>query len=133
MERTIQKQEALARMKTLDFHPNVINEFEREDLINLSESIGILYWLDDEQKELVKKFEEKHNAVVYHAIYTNTAFGRMLALLYVSEYEEEWEMDRDDLKEGYPIAYVINLDDEHSSEFGSIGIKSQFGGLIRTA
>jgi hypothetical protein len=37
------------------------------------------------------------------------------------------------LKDGYACAYVMNLDDEWCSEFGSIGIKPQFGGVVRTA
>ena len=34
MERTLQKQEALARMKTLKLHENVIREFEKDYIIN---------------------------------------------------------------------------------------------------
>jgi len=133
MERTVQKQEALERMKMLKLHENVIREFEKEDLINLSEHGGILYWLDDKQKEYVARFEREHNAVVYHVIHNYTEFGELLAFLYVSSHEEEWEYDRDDLKDGYALAYVENLDDPCFSEFGSIGIKPQFGGLCRTA
>jgi hypothetical protein len=59
--------------------------------------------------------------------------GEMLSLLYVSKDREEWESDRDDLQYGYAYAYVINLDDDWCSEFGTIGIKPQFGGLARIA
>lgn len=132
MNRQEQKIEAIARMKMLKLHGNPIREFEQDDVLNQSEHGGILYWLDEKQKELVKKFEEKHQAVVYHVIHNYTDIGEMLALLYVSNEKSEWEYDRDDLKGGYPCAYVINLDDDWCSEFGSIGIKPQFGGLVRT-
>lgn len=81
----------------------------------------------------MKAFEEKHNAVVYHAIHNYTEFGELLAFLYVSSEQDEWAYDRDDLKAGYACAYVKNLDDDCCSEFGSIGIRPQFGGLVRTA
>jgi hypothetical protein len=131
MTRQEQKQEAIARMKMLKMHENPIREFEKEDKINQSEHGGILYWLDEQQEQYVKAFEEKHKAVVYHVIHNYTDIGEMLSFLYVSDSPDEWEYDRDDLKQGYAYAYVMNLDDEYCSEFGSIGIKPQFGGLVR--
>ncbi len=132
MTRQEQKQEAIARMKMLKLHINAINEFEKEDVINLSEHGGILYWLNANQMQYVKQFEQKYNSVVYHVIHNITEFGELLAFLYVSDSEEEWGYDRDDIKNGYACVYVKNLDDEMCSEFGSIGIKPQFGGLART-
>jgi hypothetical protein len=132
MTRQEQKQEAIARMKMLKMHENPIREFEEEDRLNQSEHGGILYWLDEQQEQYVKVFEEKHKAVVYHVIHNYTDIGEMLSFLYVSDSPDEWKYDRDDLKQGYAYAYVMNLDDEYCSEFGSIGIKPQFGGLVRT-
>lgn len=133
MTRQEQKTEAIARMQMLKLHKNPIRKFIEEDVVNLSEGPGILYWLNEVQIEYVKAFEEKHQAVVYHAIHNYTEFGELLAFLYVSDSQEEWEYDREDLKSGYACAYVKNLDDDCCSEFGSIGIKPQFGGLVRTA
>lgn len=46
------KKEALDRMKLLQLHPNVINEFKNENKLNRSEfSKGILYWLTDEERQ----------------------------------------------------------------------------------
>jgi len=132
MTRQEQKQEAIARMRMLKLHSNAINEFEKEDVINLSEHGGILYWLNEDQMQYVKAFEEKYNSVVYHVIHNITEFGELLAFLYVSDSEEEWDYDKDDIKNGYACAYVKNIDDDMCSEFGSIGIKPQFGGLART-
>ena len=127
------KQEAVARMKSLKLYPNIIREFEEKDVINLSENGGILYWLSDEQKQYVKEFEETYNTLVYHVIRNFTEFGELLTFLYVSDEQEEWEYDREDLKGGYTCAYVKNLDEDLFSEFGSVGIRMQFGGLVRTA
>lgn len=69
---------------------------------------------------------------MYYGVLSNTACGQLLTLLYVSHNEEEWEDDRKELKEGYPFVYVWNRDDEFG-EFGSVGIKMEQGGLVRTA
>ena len=127
------KIEALERMKTLKLYPNVIKEFEKENIVNMSENGGFLYWLNDEQKEIVSAFEAEHDALVYHVIHDFTGFGELLTFFYVSDYEEEWEYDREDLKDGYTCAYVKNLSDDMCSEFGSVCFKQQFGGLVRTA
>lgn len=132
MEKAKQKQEALERMKMLKLHGNIIKEFDKEGIVNLSENGGFLYWLDSDQQAIVDEFETEHDALVYHVIHNHTEFGELYSLLYVSKYEEEWENDRSDLKDGYTLAYVKNVDYEFCSEFGSIGIKPQFGGLIRT-
>ena len=127
------KTEALERMKMLNLYPNIIREFEKDNILNLSENGGFLYWLDDQQKECVSEFETEHNALVYHVIHNYTEFGELLTFLYVSDSKDEWGYDRADLKDGYACAYVKNLDEEAFSEFGSIAFRQQFGGLVRTA
>lgn len=127
-----QKQEAIARMKKLDIYVQAITEFEKENLVNKSEHGGILYWLDKNEQEMVKEFEEKYGALVYHIIHNYTSFGELYAFLYVSKNKDEWDYDNDDLNHNICLAYVKNLDEDTYSEFGSIGIKSQFGGLVRT-
>lgn len=133
MERNIQKQEAIHRMKMLNLHGNVLREFEQENRLNMSEYGGFLYWLDSDQQAIVDEFEAEWDALVYHVIHSYTSIGEMLTLLYVSNYPEEWEYDRLDLAEGYPLAYAKNLDDPYLSEIGSVGIECRIGGLIRTA
>lgn len=128
-----QVKEAVERMKLLELYPTVINEFINEKVINKSEHIGILYWLDDDEKKFVKDFEDENNAVVYHIIKTYTTIGCMLSVFYVSADEAEWESDREDIKIGEQLCYVKNIDNEDCSEFGFICFKKSFGGLVRTA
>ena len=137
METTIatreeQKQEAIARMRYLKLYPQVIKEFEKEELVNYSRG-GILYWVEGELYDLMREFEKKHHVMVYHIIENYTDFGRLLSFLYVSESKDEWEYDRNDLTEGYALAYVKNMEDDMCSEFGSIFIENRYGGLVRTA
>lgn len=131
-----QIKEAIYRMGKLKIMTDVIRKFAEDGEVLQSERTiigsGIMYDLDDEIKEKVAKFESKFKSVVYHVIMSNTEFGRMWALLYVSSSKDEWEQDNQDIEEGYPIAYVLTEDD-YSNEFGSIGVKSVNGGLARTA
>ncbi len=135
-----QKLEALKRMELLKLLPQVKKDFEKNGTIYYSERqnaffLATLYWVSNNEKfiEIINDFEKKHNSMVYHCQLTHTEWGDMLSLLYVSDNEEEWEMDKDDLKEGYALVRVENLDDSNLSEFGSIGIKPAMGGVVRTA
>ncbi len=124
------KEEAVKRMKMLGIYKRAIKEFEQEGKLNVSRG-GFLYWLDDDYKEKVAEFEEKFGGLAFLAIEDNTEFGKLLSILYVSRYQGEWESDRDALRTVFPSAYVFNLDAEECSEFGSIGVRNQFGGLVR--
>lgn len=127
-----QKKEALERMAMLGIHTNAVKEFKLYGKLNLSEGIGALYWLEENEQKIVDEFEARNNAVVYHVIKSFTNFGVMYSLLYVSEYEEEWEQDQEDIREGMALAYVYNADMPDCSEFGTIGLRRSIGGLIRT-
>ncbi len=127
-----QKAEAVKRMKKLGIMEQLIKEFEEEGKLNLSENGGLLYWLNEEEQKMVDDFEKEHNGLVYHVVKTRFEFGMTYALLYVSEYVDEWAMDVEDLGEGQTLAYVVNVDAPDCSEFGTIGIKPSIGGIART-
>ena len=126
------KKEAIKRMKALGIIDDKIQQFEQADLVSYSLRGGN-YWLDNSFKQLVTEFEEKHDYLVYYAILSHTTIGRMLSLFYVSNREEEWSGDWKELNEGFQMSYVFKLDIPEYSEFGLIGFKPIFGGLIRTA
>ena len=128
--RTEMLNEAIARMKKLDLHPNTISDL-KNGTVNVSKQFGALYWADEEEQEMIAKFENEHDALVYHAVYTPTQFGRLFSMLFVSQYDEEWELDNEDIDSRTPLAMVINLDDEWCSDMGCIGVKPSFGGLVR--
>lgn len=118
----------------------VTKAFEKNGTTCLSETkvlfgvCGINFTFDEmpEFKAVKEQFEERYECRVYYGVLSDTACGQLLTLLYVSHDEEEWEDDRRELKEGYPFAYVWNRDEEFG-EFGSVGIKMEQGGLVRTA
>lgn len=135
VSKEIKKTEAINRMKALDLYAPYIKSFEKKDEIFMSEMTGGVYEFSDNEEliEKIKSFEEKTDALVYHVIHTTTQFGELYNFLYVSDYEEEWAMDNADIAAGYAFAYVWNKTDEWCSEFGSIGVRGQFGGIVRTA
>lgn len=125
------KQEAINRMKALGIFAPTIKQFKGGQVSYSEPPLGANYWLDEEQEKIVKDFEEEHNALVYFVVRSYTEFGKLDAFLYVSDYEEEWEMDIEDIYDGYALAYVHNYDDPYCSEIGSIAVKGRFGGLVR--
>ncbi len=140
--RNKQKQEAIERLKILQkgylVHKNVLKEFKENETIYYSENFGgymqgILYWLHNNPQyvEKVKEIEEKCNIYVYHCILSHTSFGDLLTYLYVSDDEDFWKFEQEQLKEGYASAYVWNMSFELDSAFGEIGINGVNGGLVR--
>lgn len=124
------KQEAIERMKMLKLSSGCIKAFQRGEVWE-SEGIGALYDLTKEEQKIVDDFEKKNNGLVYHVIHNMTEFGELYSLLFVGKYEEEWQMDRQDIEENIVFAYVYNKTDDWCSEFGSIMVKPNIGGLIR--
>ena len=135
VSRENKKAEAINRMRVLDLYNPYIKAFKDKDEIFMSEMTGGVYEFSSNSKlcDKVREFEAEHNALVYHVIRTVTEFGELYSFLFVSDYEEEWEMDNADIADGYALAYVWNTTDEWCSEFGSVGVRGKFGGIIRTA
>lgn len=141
-------EEAVRRMKTLGIIDDAISQFQKDGTVMVSEPpFGALYTIDEEQKKLVEEFEREHNAVVYMVVKCYSTIGKMDSFLYVSDYEDEWEMEavwfvvedeetetnNSDMSDGYIMSYTHNYDAPECSEFGEIGVRQSFGGLLRTA
>lgn len=128
------KAEAVSRMNMLGIFGQTIRQFEHGNKISISEPpYGAFYWAEDEDLAKIREFEEDNAALVYMVIRSYTEFGVLDSYLYVSDYKDDWPMDRDDLEGGSCCAYVYNRSDPFCSEIGSIGIqKTIAGGLVRT-
>lgn len=137
VSKEIKKAESINRMKALGLFTPCIKAFDKHDEVQLSEPTGGLYEFsrDTELTEKIREFEKEHNALVYHVIHTPAKFDGetmdMYNFLYVSDHQDEWEMDHEDIKDGYTLAYVWNKDDDWCSEFGTIAVRQKFGGLTR--
>lgn len=128
----MQVEECLERMKNLDFRPNVIAEFMNKGTLYRSE-YGFLYWLTDEEKNMIYQWQGETGNIVYHVIKSVHEFGTSYSFLYVSNYVDEWKYEREDLKQYMPIVYVKNIGNDYFSEYGTIRVRPVFGGLVRIA
>lgn len=123
--------EAIERMKLLKLDNSCIEAFVKGKVWE-SEGYGALYEVNQKEQELIDNFEKNHpNCLVYHMIHNIFEFGECYSMLYVSSDINEWQQDKEDIEDGYVFAYVENVDNDWCSEFGSIAVKSQFGGLVR--
>lgn len=134
VSREEKKIEAIARMKMWGIFPETVKQFKNDDLISESiPPVGACFWIEGEQLERLRRFEKENNALVYFVIHSYTNIGELENYLYVSDYPEEWKMDRDDIGAGQQLCYVVNHDMPDCSEFGSIGIElTPAAGLWRT-
>ena len=91
--------------------------------------MGILYWLDEEEQKLVDEFQNQNEGtLVYHVIKTHTLdFGVVYDLLFITENENEWESQREELKDDLVLSHTITC----FPESGLIQIKRINGGLVR--
>ena len=81
----------------------------------------------------IQEFEKLYNSLVYLVLVSHSSFGTLCDLFYVSDQKNEWESDREDLKEGYSYIYCYNMDDDLCSEIGEIEFKADpvCGGIYR--
>ena len=134
------KEEAIRRMKSLKYFNPSINEFRRSNKVMVNEPpFGAHYYIDGEPDlvQAIEDFERDNDALVYAVVRAilKDGFGqvyRMDSLLYVEDYEEEWEYFDEDIKENIIMSYTINWTDPEFSEFGSIRFKrTGAAGILR--
>lgn len=128
------KAEAIRRMKMLGIFPETIKQFEAGYVSRSEPPFGAYYWVEGEELEALRKFEEEYDCLVYTVVRSYTSIGMMDSYLFVSDCKDDWDPDREDLEEGYAFSYTVNYDAPDCSEFGTIGIKlSVAAGLVRTS
>lgn len=128
------REEAVKRMKLLKVFPKTIQQFAgKHHYVSISEPpFGAFYWASGEDLERIQKFEKEYNAVVYMVIRSYTSIGKMDSFLYVSDHEDEWADDAEDIKQMQAYAYVYNHDAPDCSEIGMIGMRhTSAAGLAR--
>lgn len=131
----IKLREAVKRLERLGIDAKIIKEFAKGEAIPICfHGVDNVYFLERKPTDRVTQFEARHDALVYFVISTKTSFGDLESYLFVSDYEEEWEIDNDDLLDGYAMTWTENLTHPQCSEFGSIGFnKTKHGGLERVS
>lgn len=131
------KQKALELMKQLDICKDYVEIFKEKDIVTYFEQY-IGYWAFQEEDLMarIKAFEEKWNALVFAVTHEYAEFGECYSFLYIPDEKDEWDdivMFYNTPNTYYAFAYVWNKDYDYDSEFGSILVKTRFGGLKRVA
>lgn len=130
--KALKLQEAISRMEYLELHPDAIASFKDENKVPLAlGSDTELYGVSRNNVDRIADFEKQNNALVYYVMFTPTSIGDMESYLFVSDYQEEWESDWDDIHEGYALSWVNNLTYPECSEFGTISFVKTKAGTLR--
>ena len=124
------KEEALLRMKELGIWSNVIDKFQRKEVIMISDVGGIFYDMDENGEKLIASVREAGGYP-----YLVVRRGGAYACLYVSDNKEYWKDERYDRREERILAAASmgywGYDD---FELGDIGLQTTAaGGVSRTA
>ena len=126
-----QKAEAAVWLKLMGVREDVRRKFEADGTVMLCNN-SQYYPVDEAMATEIRRFEQEHDATVYLAVRVFTALGDLDALLFVGKYEEEWPLEREDIKAGYAMSYTINRDYPECSEMGSIFFRTtEDGGIVR--
>ena len=128
-----QKEEAATRLKMMNVPVRIQRDFERFGRYWLCTSpLGTYSDLSNEMKADIKAFEEKYEATVFMVVRAFSRAGLLDSLLFVGKYEDEWEEEKLDIRDGYVMTYTINHDHDFCSEFGSIAFaRNNYGGIVR--
>lgn len=122
-----QKEEAIIRMKELSLDSRLINKFEKQGKVFISDIGGAWFELDENAKELIKAIEESGN-LVYHVLRT----GPMYSALFVSKNKEYWAEERYDKRTNLIYSYATMGQFGYDSfEGGDIQVVPVAGGLNR--
>ena len=133
--RTDQKAEATKRLKLLidrfNLDPQILRHWKDGHLSCYFEGGSLLQAESIPQYfELISKFEQQFNSLVYHAVKT----GSFLTRLFVDQYAEDWPFFSDDeLLDGHITAYVYNPNHKKLSEMCFVRPSSHSGRLVRIA
>lgn len=95
-------------------------------------SMDTIAW-DERYPRFVETFQDRYDCYVYHAIESNTAMGKMLSLLYVSDDRSDWPEEEYGEYGVMTFTFIVDAPDGFSDgEFGSIGLGAPMGYLART-
>lgn len=137
MSREAMKDEALDRMELLGLPPYAKAAFKVDDYLTLSDISDKVCQsrvdgVPEDIKKLIKEFEEKFGALIFHVIHTIGLYEgtETYDCLSVSPYGSDWDYERylmEDRGDMWSMSYNINVTVPDWSESGSIKIENHSG------
>lgn len=133
MNKSEMKKIAIEHLKALNIYRPYITEFRKNGTVTMFERFGG-YYINEmngytELESRIKEFERDYEAMVYAVTHEYLEFGECYTFLYVDKNDPNNLTIDDGLY--YVYAYVWNKTMDYRSEFGTVGIQSGFGGIIR--
>lgn len=133
MNKSEMKKIAIEHLKALNIYRPYIAEFRKNGTVTMFERFGG-YYINEmngytELESRIKEFERDYDALVYAVTHEYLEFGECYTFLYVDKNDPNNLTINDGLY--YVYAYVWNKTMEYCSEFGSVGIQSAYGGIVR--
>lgn len=133
MNKSEMKKIAIEHLKALNIYRPYITEFRKNGTVTMFERFGG-YYINEmngytELESRIKEFERDYEAMVYAVTHEYLEFGECYTFLYVDKNDPNNLTIDDGLY--YVYAYVWNKTMDYCSEFGTVGLQSGFGGIIR--
>ncbi len=123
-------------MKKINYFSQSIKDFEKNGSIAVNEPplsahFYVEYGEYPELEPYLEKLRKEHNALPYAVIRSYTSIGTMDSILFVEDYEEEWEYFDVDAKYGNYMSYTVNYYMPDCSEFGSVVLEPTIAGGLK--
>ncbi len=133
MNKSEMKKIAIEHLKALNIYRPYIAEFRKNGTVTMFERFGG-YYINEmngytELESRIKEFERDYDAMVYAVTHEYLEFGECYTFLYVDKDDPNNLTIDDGLY--YVYAYVWNKTMNYCSEFGTVGIQSSYGGIVR--
>lgn len=133
MNKSEMKKIAIEHLKALNIYRPYITEFRKNGTVTMFERFGG-YYINEmngytELESRIKEFERDYEAMVYAVTHEYLEFGECYTFLYVDKNDPNNLTIDDGLY--YVYAYVWNKTMDYCSEFGTVGIQSSYGGIVR--
>lgn len=123
------KQEALERLKILKVDEHIIKFFENNNTLYVTDPTGRASQLTDREKAIVKKYEDRWNILVYYLIHTSKGLEEEYHLLFVAKNKDDWNAEKEDLKQGNVLTQKLVLDFVTEDETNYLKVYSKRGAV----
>jgi len=118
--------ECIKRLKILKVNDKIIEDFEKNNILYVSEINENVSRLNDKQQELVTQYESTYNVKIFHLVHLKTTNKDLLYCLYVSSKKHEWKLEQRDLDLGFAETICF----KKVREIREVGIKTKDGKIV---
>ncbi|MBO5896609.1 MAG: hypothetical protein J6Q83_04855 [Clostridia bacterium] len=124
------REEARRRLEVLNVPSKAIEIFEKGNIPVTVFSSEIESELSSLHKKVLDRFNKDITGEKLPFYITESWHGcDIISVLYIGEYMDEWEFEREEAEEGYHLIYAYNVDNPDESEVGS-GVFSIEDGVL---